>query len=346
MGAPQLSVAGTHVPGMLADPMFTPPSTSGTGQTSQVATIYVYSAYGSLICGPFTHPNTPPNSPPCHPSPPTPPAACPPAATKSPVGPLPCIARAIAANHFLYDGQYLDSISGLYYLRARWYDPATGQFTSIDALVALTGQPYSYAGNNPVNGSDPSGTCTRWNWSCYWDNAIWWGKIETSSSGEVAVTEQQAENFLISNGVASNKKEAAGFVDSFNWDQPVYMTLTTNISENMYRYYGGHSSARGLYYTTFSGYGGSQCSIRSALALQNTGNSAYWVAQVVANNSFRGEPLVLEGKIAGSSNGSSQYLVYSPNEWAFGQGVPTGKSTEWNRPLPPSWWDNPPPIYF
>ncbi len=61
------------------------------------------------------------------------------------------------ANHFLYCGQYRDSASGLYYLRARWYDPATGQFTSVDPLVALTGQPYSYAGNNPVNGSDPSG---------------------------------------------------------------------------------------------------------------------------------------------------------------------------------------------
>ncbi len=72
-----------------------------------------------------------------------------------PVSPRsPCLTRSISANHFLYDGQYQDNISGLYYLRARWYDPATGQFTSIDALVALTGQPYSYAGNNPVNGSD------------------------------------------------------------------------------------------------------------------------------------------------------------------------------------------------
>ena len=139
---------------------------------------YAYSAYGSLICGPFTHPNTPPNSPPCHPSPPTPPAACPPAATKSPVGPPPCIARAIAANHFLYDGQYLDSISGLYYLRARWYDPATGQFTSIDALVALTDQPYSYAGNNPINGDDPSGMGS---FTC--ESIPMWGQSLSSLNG-------------------------------------------------------------------------------------------------------------------------------------------------------------------
>ncbi len=135
-----------------------------TDSTGKVVACYAYSAHGSIICGPITSPGTTPSgtlsptsSLPCHPSPPTPPAACPPAATKSPVGPPPCIARAIAANHFLYDGQYLDNISGLYYLRARWYDPATGQFTSIDALVAITGQPYSYAGGDPVNGSDPLG---------------------------------------------------------------------------------------------------------------------------------------------------------------------------------------------
>lgn len=32
----------------------------------------------------------------------------------------------------LYDGQYLDPTTGFYYLRARWYDPATTQFTSVD----------------------------------------------------------------------------------------------------------------------------------------------------------------------------------------------------------------------
>lgn len=39
----------------------------------------------------------------------------------------------------------------------RYYDPVTAQFLSIDPLVASTGQPYQYAGDDPVNGSDPSG---------------------------------------------------------------------------------------------------------------------------------------------------------------------------------------------
>lgn len=57
----------------------------------------------------------------------------------------------------LWAGQYRDPATGLYYMRARWYDPATGQFLSVDPLVAQTGLPYSYAGDNPVNEGDPSG---------------------------------------------------------------------------------------------------------------------------------------------------------------------------------------------
>ncbi len=43
------------------------------------------------------------------------------------------------------------------YLVNRYYDPNTDQFTSFDPLVSETGQPFSYANDDPVNGSDPSG---------------------------------------------------------------------------------------------------------------------------------------------------------------------------------------------
>ena len=39
----------------------------------------------------------------------------------------------------------------------RYYDPSTAQFLTIDPLVDATGQPYQYASDDPVNGSDPSG---------------------------------------------------------------------------------------------------------------------------------------------------------------------------------------------
>jgi len=38
-----------------------------------------------------------------------------------------------------------------------WYQPQTGQFTSVDPSFSETDQAYEYAGNDPINSSDPSG---------------------------------------------------------------------------------------------------------------------------------------------------------------------------------------------
>jgi RHS repeat-associated protein len=62
-----------------------------------------------------------------------------------------------ATTPLRFAGQYLDVESNLYYLRARLYDPATAQFLTRDPLVPLTKQPYLYAGDNPLNGTDASG---------------------------------------------------------------------------------------------------------------------------------------------------------------------------------------------
>jgi RHS repeat-associated protein len=58
-------------------------------------------------------------------------------------------------NYWLFTGEQLDSDEGLYYLRARYYDPETGRFLSQDPLPL--GNLYAYVGNNPVNRVDPSG---------------------------------------------------------------------------------------------------------------------------------------------------------------------------------------------
>jgi RHS repeat-associated protein len=56
-----------------------------------------------------------------------------------------------------FDGEYTSSDTGLIYMRARTYDPATAQFLSADPLEVITGEPYIYAGDNPLAYSDPSG---------------------------------------------------------------------------------------------------------------------------------------------------------------------------------------------
>ena len=54
-----------------------------------------------------------------------------------------------AATPFGYAGGYTDP-DGLLYLINRYYDPATGQFISVDPAVAQTMAPYAYADGNPV----------------------------------------------------------------------------------------------------------------------------------------------------------------------------------------------------
>ncbi len=56
-----------------------------------------------------------------------------------------------------FDGEYTSLDTGLIYMRARTYDPATAQFLSVDPLAKLTRAPYNFAEDNPLNESDPTG---------------------------------------------------------------------------------------------------------------------------------------------------------------------------------------------
>ncbi len=66
------------------------------------------------------------------------------------------------ANSLRYTGEPWDSDVGLLYLRARWYDPSVGRFTTRDpfrgfAALPQSQNPYVYVYNNPINLTDPSG---------------------------------------------------------------------------------------------------------------------------------------------------------------------------------------------
>jgi RHS repeat-associated protein len=62
-----------------------------------------------------------------------------------------------ASTPFGYVGQYTDTETGLQYLRARYYDPATAQFLTRDPLQDVSRQSYGYAADDPLNHVDPSG---------------------------------------------------------------------------------------------------------------------------------------------------------------------------------------------
>lgn len=63
-------------------------------------------------------------------------------------------------NHGFLD-KPADTATGLTDVGARWFDPATGTFASLDPLFEETDPQqqagYNYAGSNPVTGSDPTG---------------------------------------------------------------------------------------------------------------------------------------------------------------------------------------------
>jgi RHS repeat-associated protein len=80
-------------------------------------------------------------------------------------------------------GPYADPNTSLIYMRARWYDPSTGQFLSVDPDVAKTQQPYSYANDNPIDNTDPTGRCPFYSLSCDANDV---GSVASSVGGAVA----------------------------------------------------------------------------------------------------------------------------------------------------------------
>ncbi len=66
-----------------------------------------------------------------------------------------------------YTGHVNDPDTGLVYMQARYYDPVSARFLSVDPKAPAAGNGfnfnrYSYANNNPINNIDPDGRdCTR-----------------------------------------------------------------------------------------------------------------------------------------------------------------------------------------
>jgi len=64
-----------------------------------------------------------------------------------------------AGDRFKFTGREYDAETGLYYYRARYYDPTVGRFIMEDPLRFGAGEPnlYRYVFNSPTNYVDPTG---------------------------------------------------------------------------------------------------------------------------------------------------------------------------------------------
>lgn len=74
-------------------------------------------------------------------------------------------------NSYLFTAREYDEETGLYYYRARYYDPKVGRFISKDPIGFNGGDVnlYRYVSNNPVNATDPSGLYA----AVMWRGIVW-----------------------------------------------------------------------------------------------------------------------------------------------------------------------------
>ncbi len=72
------------------------------------------------------------------------------------------VAESQLGNRFYFTGREFDNETGLYYYRARYYNPELGRFMSPDPMGLIDGPNlYTYCGNDSVNWVDPLGRMSQ-----------------------------------------------------------------------------------------------------------------------------------------------------------------------------------------
>jgi RHS repeat-associated protein len=146
-------------------------------------------------------------------------------------------------NNYLFTGEEFDGSGGFYYLRARYYNPATGRFLTRDLLEGVTEDPqslhkYLYCKNNPVNCIDPSG-----NMSLVELGAVVAGNFILVSLALQAYTTVETVHYLTSN----IPKDADGNFDFTGPDAIIALGICGSLSPSaIIQKFGNHPIGRAI----------------------------------------------------------------------------------------------------
>ena len=141
----------------------------------------------------------------------------------SPFGQVNAPSHPAIGNPYLFAGREFDSETGLYYSRARYYDPDMGRFLSTDPLGYADGMNlYAYVRNNPINRVDPLGLTGSDRKSGTNDCRLYqlgsrhYGEHSCSSTGDApaSLDERKNDAVLLASGAWALDKTFAGYSEA------------------------------------------------------------------------------------------------------------------------------------
>ena len=154
-------------------------------------------------------------------------------------------------NPYTYNAEYTDASTGNQYLRARYYSPETGNFFTEDSYLGSLLEPlernlYTYAENDPVNYSDPSGHGIKSKLKKAW------GKV-TSAVGRIASTIGRAAGVVSTAASSIFKKAQSGLNKYMNSES--YKKYFRNAGTSSRRTRTGYTSYSYVEYNRNRSYG-------------------------------------------------------------------------------------------
>ncbi|MDN7125376.1 RHS repeat-associated core domain-containing protein [Pseudidiomarina terrestris] len=115
---------------------------------------------------------------------------------------------------FRFTGQILIPGTELYYYKARVYHPRLGRFMQTDPIGYKDGMNwYAYVGNDPLNGTDPTGEIAFVIPAIPWAAAAIKAALFTGSAGVVAYGASEAYNEMSDDDGSIDIEDAADLVD-------------------------------------------------------------------------------------------------------------------------------------